>query len=378
MLYAGTKSSHLRGYALKEEVARAFRRIALPSLVAVISLFFSAELTFSQQPAPSKKAANAQIYSQLVQPQVGFSLKAPASAEVNKPVAVTADWSQPVTSATYYFDWGDQTPIETVADGSRDHVYSITGNHTVTVRARAQLSDLQWISKSAEANILVNWVPPPPGPTSPPTLSVAADPPELNVDDRVRVTASFDSEISTASYRFIWGDGSKPTEGPQAWAEHIYASSGDHTVTVVATILFNDHEITLQKDTTISVNAVLPSKGHKPGHNTPQPKGPIPPLDSHWPPPLRLAVAGLIVGLLAATSGLVWRRVHRTEEKKTPSGDLRFLGRFGQENHRVVWSERPGEAWSLTLKPGSNLSQHRITWMDRTESQVGGTHEQRI
>ena len=140
--------------------------------------------------------------------------------------------------ASYKWDWGDGSPVESGTSAQADHTYANAG--TFTVMLTVTDDDGASGSVSHDASVEAN--------TSP-TAAFESSHDDLRAD--VDGSSSADSDGSVASYKWDWGDGSPVESGTSAQAHHTYANAG--TFTVMLTVTDDDgasasvsHDVTVE------------------------------------------------------------------------------------------------------------------------------------
>ena len=142
--------------------------------------------------------------------------------------------------ATYSYNWGDGTAATTGSAATATHAYAATGTYTVTLT----VTDNDGATATGTTSVSV--VKPNVAPVA--AFTSSAEGLVASVDG----STSTDSDGTVASYTWKWGDGSADTTGAAATATHTYPSTGNYTVTLVAT---DDKGATGTATGTVSVQA---------------------------------------------------------------------------------------------------------------------------
>jgi len=145
-------------------------------------------------------------------------------------VHFTATWSQPVSRASYLFEWGDGQSSRS-DEPNASHSYADPGLYSVSVVAKAIVDDKVTPIRSKELMIFVRV-----DPRNLPTLSLSANPPHPHAGEAVTFTATIDQSASPARYRydspkyyFYFGDGTgEPSKSDRI--THFYVRPGVYHV----------------------------------------------------------------------------------------------------------------------------------------------------
>jgi PKD repeat protein len=345
---------------------------------------------------------------------------------INQNVNFTLTWSQAVQRPSYRFDWGDFQYTDSTQPGS-NHPYQAPGSYTVRVTAKALFNDkiTEFHSNDVTINVspaaLPRAIPLPTLTTTQPRSRVGEEvtfiasidpsvgPPQYHfyfddgsdkVSDTNQVPHTYDhpdtyqpyviaslghgNETVTgnpiqfivdalvvappvirqltvvlltqepkarkivavraslnpkfeALYEFDWGDRSGPEKAEASWlASHTYSAPGTYTVKVTAWMKGTD---------TNPVTGSLPIVVQKDGSSR-----------------TLLVVAALIV-LFAAGAALGWLLSQKSKKPLPPEPNLKAIGHTGVGSNQMSFAKNGVSHVSLTLKPGADPPEDRITFL---------------
>ena len=190
-------------------------------------------------------------------------------------VHFTATWSQPVSRASYLFEWGDGQSSRS-DEPNASHSYADPGLYSVSVVAKAIVDDKVTPIRSKELMIFVRV-----DPRNLPTLSLSANPPHPYAGEAVTFSATIDQSATPPRYRydspkyyFHFGDGTGE-RSKTAQITHFYArpgvyrayvsahhfDEGDHDPMLSAPIELRIEPRGLISRLTVSLNAQQPKAG---------------------------------------------------------------------------------------------------------------------
>ncbi len=182
-----------------------------------------------------------------------------------------------------------------------------------------------------------------------PRLTLTSVTKEPTVGQWVAVCAELDTPSKNVHYEFTWDDKSGSEQGDaRGCARHVYAAANTYTVQVRA-----------WTDATEN----YPSSAERPivvGESTPQV---TPTLIPPRPPPLPWRLIALVVVLVGAGAVIGWKLWKRARMKSQPTPELRVTGHPGASSHEISQTGHGVPYLSITLVPGSDPEQHRITFL---------------
>lgn len=156
-------------------------------------------------------------------PQIAFL----SSAAVGTSLIVSASSTDPQgLPLTYTFDWGDNSPANSVLTNRAGHFYGAIGTYTITV----SVFDSKGYNSSNKTSVTVSAA-----------SSLNPSTPQLSLPSSATAGASLAFSASASdpqglplSYIFSWGDGSADTAAMVNSATHTYSASGSYLVKVTA------------------------------------------------------------------------------------------------------------------------------------------------
>ena len=148
-------------------------------------------------------------------PTAAFTVATPAARVVAVDAATSTDSDG--TIASYSWDFGDGSPVETGITAT--HTYAADGSYTITLTVTDDLGATATTTRSATAA------------NQAPTAAFTANTQQLVLSVDASTSADVDGTI--ASYSWDFGDGSPVQTG--VTATHTYAAGGSYTVTLTVT-----------------------------------------------------------------------------------------------------------------------------------------------
>jgi PKD domain-containing protein len=378
-------------------------QIATPQKVAVV-------------PSGQRKAPAASSTTQTPMAEVP-PLVLQLTADNNNPfvdqvVHFRATWNQPVSQARYRFVWGDGKFDDSDSPGA-DHTYSLVQVCTAYVTAQALVNGQ--VSRLESKPLTVSVIPPPPDEVQL-VPSLSASPSHLKAGEPVTFTAYIDSSAGQVEYHFYFDDGNdKDTHTnktvhsyalPGTYAPYVSVSLGQGKATITSdkielnidppklTLDLRTKEPVAGKDLVVQASLDPPQEsvaylfdwGDRSGPEKGRGNGTA--IHAYWLPgtytlevsawlkgtaiPLkehRQIVVGWSVTLLwvlgAAAIGAALYFIYRLIRPPVePSGsDFRITPHPGDAEYEISLKEQAGSHLSLTLNPGADPEEHRITFL---------------
>jgi PKD repeat protein len=255
----------------------------------------------------------------------------PAQSRVGESVAFIAAIDPSVGPAQYhfYFDDGSDKVSET---NQVPHTYEHPGTYHPYVSASLGRGD-ETVTGNPIQFIVDALVVPPPVIRQ---LTVTLLTQEPKAGKLVAVEASLNPKFE-ALYEFDWGDRSTPEKAQASGlASHTYSAAGTYTVQVTAWVKGTD-----TNPITGSVPIVVQADGFL----------------------LKLLEAAALLGLLAAGAVIVWRLRQPSKTPATQVPNLEVIGHTDLGSHQISLANHGVVHVSLTLKPGADPSEDRITFL---------------
>jgi hypothetical protein len=147
----------------------------------------------------------------------------PASVEVGKPVTLTARPNLQATNAKYRFEFGDKSATDWQSSPRASHRYSVAGNYSARVEVRVVNRSNATQSASDETTIEVTE------PEGKSKVDLKIIPATVPLGVPVLFQAIPSAANANARYRFIFGDGSSPTNwSSELLQTHNYSAVGNY------------------------------------------------------------------------------------------------------------------------------------------------------
>ena len=127
----------------------------------------------------------------------------------------------------YQFQWDDEDPADWSTLTSASHTWNELGQHTITVKARCQVTQIISPQRSIYVYVREEVV-------SVPGTPIGNTNPLVNVSYKYSTSGSTCNLGHQVRYIFDWGDNSEPTSTTDTSAEHSWNELGPKTVTVTA------------------------------------------------------------------------------------------------------------------------------------------------
>jgi PKD repeat protein len=265
-------------------------------------------------------------------PTPTLRLERPLHPQAGYPITLVADIDASVGPPEFHFYFGDGKDEESKTSNRIEHVYLDAGTYHPYVVAILGHGDAK------EGSIPIDLVvspgkeisEPPHRATQLTIVSLTQNPTAGNI---VTVRASLNPPAD-AEYEFAWDNSQFEKGGESGITSHRFLLPGSHTARVKAFLKANPTSLTSKMSIAVA-----------------------------WSPLLVIALVGLMAVTTTAVVWLVRRPDGRHRDLPSPPAPFHVVAHLEASRNQISFAKQTGVYASLTLNPGRDPAEHRITFL---------------